>query len=327
MKIYFVHQGLLSFVKKDLEILRQKHELRTANNFNATILKVPANLLGVLWCDVVFCWFGSPRFIVPIGLGRLLGKRVVIVAGGYDVASLPEIGYGNMRGGVIAAIQKQLFKIGHNIICISESNRKETICNAAVPAEKITMIYHGFHTPKTAGDDKEDMAITVGRVSEGNLSRKGLSHFIEAARFFPDIPFYMIGAVDETAKEALGEALPPNLTLTGYVTDEELKNYFSRSKVYVQASMHEGFGCSVAEAMQHGCIPVVSNVFALPEVVGDAGYVFQSQDLEDMRRKIELALKDNGTMAQKARKRVKHRYAIEDRKRKLLQLIETLRGR
>jgi glycosyltransferase involved in cell wall biosynthesis len=326
VKIYFVHQGLLSFVKKDLEILKEKHQVKAVNNFNATLLKIPANFLGVLWCDVVFCWFGSPRFIFPIVFGRLLRRKVVIVAGGYDVAGLPEIGYGNMRGGVIAWIEKQLFKLPHNIICISESNRKEAVHNAGIPPGKITMIRHGFHARKEPEEEKEAIVITVGRVSKGNLFRKGLLRFIEAAKSQPDVPFYIIGFVDEAAKERLGAVLPPNLTLTGYVCDEELENYLNRSKVYVQASMHEGFGCSVAEAMLHGCVPVVSNCFALPEVVGDAGHVFQCQNLEDMREKIKLALSDDGTMAKKARKRVAGTFPFEQRKRALLNFIDALQG-
>ena len=324
MKIYFVHQGFLSFVKKDLEILKKKYKVKAVNNFNSTLSKIPENLLGVLWCDVVFCWFGGPRFIVPIMFGRLFRKKVVIVAGGYDVVRLPEIGYGNMRGGLIAWVQRKLFRFAHNIICISESNRKEAIHNAGIPAEKITMIYHGFYPPKESKNEKEHIVITVGRVSKRNLLRKGLWSFIEAAKSFPDIPFLMIGSVDDGIKERLKNVLPPNLTLTGYVSDKELEDYFSRSKVYVQASAHEGFGCSVAEAMLYECVPVVSDCFALPEVVGDAGFLVKSGDLEDLKAKIALALGDLGELGRKASQRIRRKFSLEARRAALLNLIESL---
>ena len=39
----------------------------------------------------------------------------------------------------------------------------------------------------------------------------------------------------------------------------------------MQASLHEGFGLSLAEAMLAGAVPVVTSAGALPEVVGDTG--------------------------------------------------------
>lgn len=33
------------------------------------------------------------------------------------------------------------------------------------------------------------------------------------------------------------------------------------------------FGVSVVEAMSYGCIPVVFNAYALPEIVGRNGYI------------------------------------------------------
>ena len=58
----------------------------------------------------------------------------------------------------------------------------------------------------------------------------------------------------------------------------------------MQASRHEGFGLAVAEAMLAGCVPVVMNVTAMPEVVGDAGVLIESQRPEDVAEGIRRAL-------------------------------------
>lgn len=323
-RIYFVHQGLLSFVKKDLEILETKFDVKPINNYHTPIFKIPRNIAGVLWCDLVFCWFGGPRFIAPIVLGRLFGKKIVIVAGGYDVVKLPEIGYGNMNGGIRTWLQKFIFKLAHRIICISQSNKREAVINAEIPAEKITMIYHGFDVPDINSTQKENMVITIGRVSKFNIRRKGLLPFIYVARFFPDVPFFLVGSIDKGIEASLPRELPSNLKLTGYVSDEELNKFLMRAKLYVQASMHEGFGCSVAEAMLYECIPVVSDCYALPEVVGDAGYYFEPGNIEDLKEKISIALQNGDETGKKARLRIENKFPVAFRKQNLIEIIESV---
>ena len=55
-----------------------------------------------------------------------------------------------------------------------------------------------------------------------------------------------------------------------------LEKYYSESKVYLQLSRHEAFGVSVVEAISKGCITIVSNEYALPEIVNNYGYTVSS---------------------------------------------------
>jgi len=59
--------------------------------------------------------------------------------------------------------------------------------------------------------------------------------------------------------------------ITGEVSDEGLAAYFAAADVYVSASLHEGFGVPLLEAMQVG-VPVVARpAGAVADTVGDAG--------------------------------------------------------
>ena len=71
--------------------------------------------------------------------------------------------------------------------------------------------------------------------------------------------------------ERLAADAAPNVRVTGRLSDEDLDALFASSAVYVQASLHEGFGLSLAEAMLAGAVPVVTSAGALPEVVGETG--------------------------------------------------------
>jgi glycosyltransferase involved in cell wall biosynthesis len=86
-----------------------------------------------------------------------------------------------------------------------------------------------------------------------------------------DVNFVLAGAWKDNAIEYLRSIATPNVTFTGWLSDEALWDNYRKAAVYVQASLHEGFGLSVAEAMLAGCIPVVTTAGALPEVAGEFG--------------------------------------------------------
>src|SRR2546428_39019 len=130
------------------------------------------------------------------------------------------------------------------------------------------------------GSNKERMVSTVAFIKEANLTRKGLETFVRCARILPDYRFMVVGEWLDGSINRLREMASSNLIFTGRVREHELIRILQSSSVYVQASTHEGFGCSLAEAMLCGCVPVVSRVGAIPEVVGDAG-LYISPDRAD----------------------------------------------
>jgi glycosyltransferase involved in cell wall biosynthesis len=321
VKIYFLHTGLISFVKKDLEILQSVHDVKTECNYNKALRNLRKNLRGIIWADIVFCWFGSLHFLPSVFMAKLLGRKIIIVAGGYDVVKLSEIDYGNMRGGLKTLLVKFIFKLADRIISISESNKRETVENAKVYPLKITMIYHGFAPLKEPIVPKERMVVTIGAVTRSNLKRKGLEDFVQVAKYFPNVPFKLIGKWADDSYIFLQSIAPTNVELIGFTDESVLSRLLSSAKVYVQASRHEGFGCSVAEAMLYKCIPVVNNVFALPEVVGDTGFLAVPGDIESLKEQIEIALNADESLGNKARKRVLEKFSLNKRTEALLNVI------
>ncbi len=126
----------------------------------------------------------------------------------------------------------------------------------------------------------------------GTLVQKGQLPFVRAARELPDVPFVLAGKWLDDAVDELRAAASPNVELTGWLSQDALLERYRRAAVYVQASRHEGFGLAVAEAMLAGCVPVVVNATAMPEVVGEAGVLIESQHprevADGVRRALEL---------------------------------------
>jgi len=78
----------------------------------------------------------------------------------------------------------------------------------------------------------------------------------------------------ETVALAQSLGLAERVTFTGYVADEDLVVLYNVATMLVLPSMSEGFGLPVVEAMACGLAVAVSNRNSLPEVVGDAGLLF-----------------------------------------------------
>lgn len=72
------------------------------------------------------------------------------------------------------------------------------------------------------------------------------------------------------------------IVLTGYIEENELRNYFSNALCFIYPSLYEGFGLPVLEAMQCGCPVITSNISSLPEVIGDCGIQINPLKNEEM---------------------------------------------
>lgn len=99
-----------------------------------------------------------------------------------------------------------------------------------------------------------------------------------------------------------------NIIYTGLVTEEELAVLYKNAKIFVTASLEEGFGLPVLEAMALGCPVVCSDIGALREIAGNSAIYFNPQDVEDMVKKINKVLDDENLrkkLIEKGKKRVK----------------------
>ncbi len=79
-----------------------------------------------------------------------------------------------------------------------------------------------------------------------------------------------------------GLRLEEEVMFTGFVSDDDLPALYSAASIFVYPSLYEGFGLPLLEAMACGTPVVVSNSTSLPEVVGNAGVLFNPTCQEEM---------------------------------------------
>ena len=323
---YFGDLGI-KFVRQDKEILERYYRLKVLQP-PRKVMDWPGFFLramdSVRRCDFTFSWFAGWHSLPAVFFSRLYGKRSLVVTGGFDVANLPEVGYGartNIKERIPAVY---CLKNADMVVPFSYSSEKEL--RTLVRPKKVKVVYCGVESEDFFHDgrEKERMAITVGGINRTTLLRKGFQPFVETARHLPDVEFVVVGRGQDDALDHLRSIATDNVTFTGFASDEELLDLMRRSSVYVQASAHEGFGISVAEGMLCECIPVTTHRFSLPEVVGDTGLFVPFNDTEATAEAVEMAMKMDDDDRKRARARIIEKFPMGFRKKGLLEAIRIM---
>lgn len=320
IKILFVYQELSTFVKKDLDILRSVHTVRKVH-FRG-INDIPKLWGGVKWCDVSFSWFGSIHAFWSVLFTKLLKKKSIVVAGGYDVGQ---------KDGLWAQRTKRwcpyyVFSNADLILTVSNYNHEEAIRNISADPKKMIRIYHGFDSTQicpATNINKQNFVVSISEIAKHQIKRKGIEVFIRAAALLPEVNFVLIGAWIDNSIDHLRRLSTENVKFTNFIGDKDMLTILSKAKVYVQISEHEAFGCAIAEAMLCECIPVVSNNAAIPEVVGDCGFYVDTLDAKELAEKIQLALQ-NPQIGKMAREHIIKNFPLEKRRRELLAAVASL---
>lgn len=303
----------------------KKHFSVLPLKFEKNILKSSLKFIKYgLKSDVFFVWFGADvQAIFSVFFAKILRRKIIVVAGGYDVVYEPKIQYGVFMKWYRAAMSLIIFKESDVTIPISESTKRELL--QKTKPKKVVLIYNGIDTDyfKPQGE-KKDIVMTVGAITKSNLKRKGLETFVKTSVHLPETRFVLVGSSDgsiERLKRTAGE----NVEFKGYVKPEKLLSLYQESKIYAQLSFHEGFGVALAEAMSCECIPIVTRRAALPEVVGNCGiYVPYDNDVIIAEKIRQIFNDENLILGRKSRKRIEEKFSLKRREEELVKLIKDM---
>ena len=321
-RVLYVISRRNTFTAIDRAALEERHEV--VEYCQAGFMPRPAELWRAVGeADVVVGWFASWHTALALWMAKRLQTPSLLIFGGFDTANMPEIGYGSQRSGIRKRLVHRTVANATRLVTNSDYTLREIRENTAIDPGRVRVVYHGI--PDRFADNpshKRRMALTVGAVYSVNLTRKGHGPFCEAARELPDVDFILAGEWWDETGETLAAQAPPNLEITGRLSDEDLDVLFKSAAVYVQASLQEGFGMSLAEAMLARAVPVVTPAGALPEVVGQTGVVIPDASANAVAAGIREALELGPEAGGAARERVKVTFTYEQRRDGILDELD-----
>jgi glycosyltransferase involved in cell wall biosynthesis len=188
-----------------------------------------------------------------------------------------------------------------HVICVSEQTRQDLIELLGVNPAKTSVVHHGFSlTSRPATQQKIDSPVRPFLLYVG--ARYGYKNFVGLLQAYATSvilkrDFDLIcfgGGAFENKETSMFEQLGLNSNAVRQISgsDTVLAEHYQAASAFVYPSFYEGFGMPPLEAMSFNCPVVCSNVSSIPEVVGNAGLMFNPNDTQSIKLAIEQVVSD-----------------------------------
>jgi glycosyltransferase involved in cell wall biosynthesis len=236
------------------------------------------------------------------------------------------------QAGEHAELKRKAILAADRIICISENTKRDLLARYAVPEERVAVTGLASEINASLSYGPEPVPERPYYLYVGSRSRyKNFDGLLRAlARTISsrsDLALCVVGSPFTADEEKLIAelGLKENIEHRGYATDRHLAKLYRCSVALVYPSLYEGFGIPPLEAMSCGTVAVVSNVSSLPEVVGDAGVLFDPASCDELSD-ILMTLAENESRRQELIDKGRQRAAEFSWDKTAAQTVEVYRS-
>jgi len=195
------------------------------------------------------------------------------------------------------------------IATVSTFSKQDITEQYKIDPAKIDVVYNGAHDEykplsldqreavKTAYADGCEYFVFAGALHP----RKNIVNLLKAFVAFKkrqrsNMKLVIVGRLAWKYKEVeeMRDTMPfkEEVKWVGYMNVDELSKVIGGAYALVYASLFEGFGIPILEALQCNVPAIVSNTSSMPEVAGDAALLVDPTDAQDIADKMALLYKD-----------------------------------
>ncbi len=216
-------------------------------------------------------------------------------------------------------MQKKVVKQLRNIVTVSDCSRQDIARDFGLQPSGISLVHNGICTDTFHPmPEIERNPLRLMSICSADAPLKGLKYLLKAyAKLldkYPDLELLLIskpnpGGKTEQLVKKLG--IEDKVQFVNGVSTERMVQYYAEAAIAVCPSVYEGFGLPAGEAMACGMPIVSTNGGALPEVVGDAGVIVPTKDVDALASAIDELLQDPARreeLGQKAKARIEEHF-------------------
>ena len=257
----------------------------------------------------------SPFFNIPSGI------TIPVYTTIHDII-FPDMPYLSTRTGLMMrmAFYRRAFSRSKVIFTVSDfsKSRIEHYSHAKIP---VTVTYSAlspeilqFKKPET----KDKTIIFIGNIKKHKGLDCLLDAFLLARAEGLSYKLVIIGnkenfrTADESITQKIISVDSDVIEFTGFLSDEELREYLSHAALLVQPSLYEGFGLPPLEAMALGTNALISDIPALKEIYSDFPVTyFKAGDSGDLKDKMMEILHNKQPSSLVLRDELLYKYTFE----------------
>ncbi len=339
-KLIYIYPQKSSFINTDVAFLSKHYEVKTQDLEWSNPKKLVLNwflqklflLKNIRNCKAVIISFAGYFSLIPVIFGKIFGVKTLLILNGTDCVSFPEYNYGSLRKPLLKIfikysqkwttkllpVDSSLIYQGHSFdenVKIKKQGVKAFFPDIKTP---FLVIPNGFDTQfwnfKNTISKRKGFIMVVSTSNKSTAIFKGVDLILEIAKNYPNQKFTIVGLSKKVQQQF---EKTDNIRFYSFVEKEVLRELYCKHQFYMQLSVNEGFGCALSEAMLCGCVPIVANSGALPNVAGKSAFKINHRTFENAKKVINkilnLSESEKEILADDSRKHILTNFDIKKR--------------
>ncbi|MCB4798327.1 glycosyltransferase family 4 protein [Neotamlana laminarinivorans] len=276
---------------KDIEwvILSPKIKFYKSKKLNVSFKIVEiGKKAGYLWEQIelpIYLKNKDNTLINFCNMAPLFYKNNVVLL--HDVAFLDNPEWFNKKFvAVYKFLMPKILKKSKKIITVSEFSKKRIIHHySSIDQNKVKVIYNGVtYFNGNPQENKEGRyALVVGSINKRKNHELIIKTFKELGKEFKLI---LVGNISKSFNHKI-DMLPENVKIKSGIDNTELYNLYYHANLVICASLYEGFGLPILEALQFNKKVIASEIDVFKELFKGSVVFFNPKIKEDLKDKVK----------------------------------------